>query len=207
MGRLRGALRHPRHRQWRHERDGSPAVHDPAHGGRQRPYRHDQGNHGGRVNRARRIIEAVVTPPAPQGRLASLISPGSDFGEGVNAVFVLLSLCVVLIFVFPTLRVYWPLYLLLYAVCQVGLLHRFYLAHRDLMPEAVWFRRRALVTMILMPTSAIRAGDALSRYVLSAYHPLAGCDHALSRGGVVGLCPATFALSEAPHRVRPSSLQ
>jgi len=69
-------------------------------------------------------------------------------------------------------RAHWALLGVAILVTVVGIVVRFYTAHKRLMPEAVAARWKALATMVLLPSSAIRACDILSRKLLATSDPL-----------------------------------
>lgn len=57
-------------------------------------------------------------------------------------------------------------------LCLGGVLVSFHRAHHRLYPRSSAARWRALATMVLTPTAAIRACDALGRRLLQEYHPV-----------------------------------
>lgn len=82
----------------------------------------------------------------------------------------------------PRLRHYWLEFLLVLLFCLINVWMSFYGAHKRLYPEDSVRRWKALTTMLLMPTAAVRACDALGRSLLARYHALAAaavlCDRA-----------------------------
>jgi hypothetical protein len=71
------------------------------------------------------------------------------------------------------IRTHWPAYAAALLMCVIWTAITFFRAHARLLPAATVARWKATAVMILMPTSAVRACDALSRHLLPIQHPLA----------------------------------
>jgi len=99
----------------------------------------------------------------------------------------LFVLCPVLIGMQGILFWWLPLLLGLAALTGATLL-AYWRAHRALYPDDRDDRRRRLTAMLLSPPAAVRAHDALSRGLLSGYHPLAAA---------AALCPQPVFLDYA----------
>jgi len=90
-----------------------------------------------------------------------------------HAMFALLLVLPIASLWFPRMRGYWMEWGIVTICCLAAIAAYFYVAHKRLLPGATTQRWKALITMVLTPTASVRACDALSRYILTTYDPLA----------------------------------
>lgn len=89
-----------------------------------------------------------------------------------NVEFLLLFVVAPLAFRTQGPRALWPVVAAL-AAMAVSITWEFWTLHRALFPEAGGARLKSGLTILLSPLAAVRAGDAVSRDLVSGFHPLA----------------------------------
>ncbi|HWZ44294.1 MAG TPA: hypothetical protein VNW97_12520 [Candidatus Saccharimonadales bacterium] len=89
-----------------------------------------------------------------------------------NVEFFLLFLIVPLAFRSLGTRALWPAVSALAAVA-ISITLEFWMLHRALFPESSAARMKSAVTILLSPVAAVRACDAVSKELLTGFHPLA----------------------------------
>jgi len=89
-----------------------------------------------------------------------------------NVEFFLLFLIVPLAFRSLGTRALWPAVTALAAIA-ISVTLEFWMLHRALFPESSGARMKSAVTILLSPVAAVRACDAVSKELLTGFHPLA----------------------------------
>jgi hypothetical protein len=72
----------------------------------------------------------------------------------------------------PVIHLYWPEAAVASLLCLVVIVRTFSKVHKQLFPGDVAQRRKAILTMLLAPTSSVRACDRLSQHLLGAFDPM-----------------------------------